>query len=297
MFSSKDTHVSALVPIAPNIVPLKKQVHMWIVKVPLKPFTIPYKKLPDKIDIPPSKIYTQLTPVRNQGDCGSCFAFAVCDMLSDRAVKMTNGVFNKNISVQQILSCYDRQGCENGGSPEDVVVWLTETKTYLNTENKAPYQQISGGYTNTKCKVFDEAIRVGVVKDSVYSLAVFIPEKGYDEEILKQNVKNMKRELVLNGPFFCAMTVYDDLYTYNGKEPYIPGRSSELIGGHAIEIVGYTSEPVKGASDGYWVCRNSWGDNWPINSSKVGFFHIPIGKNICGIESRCGSALPLILKK
>lgn len=298
----KMVHVANLVPIFPNIaVPLRDQVHTWIVNVPLTPFKAPLVKIPKVDKIFPFLLYkTQyLTPIRNQGDCGSCWAFALCDQLADQAMIMSGGLFRENLSVQQLLECYKKDGCD-GGSPENASMWLEEKGVELATEKEYPYREYSGGYVNGTCRKNVKGNKVKVDSGSVASIVEFIPEEKYDEEILKQNILNMKKTLIEKGPFYCAMTVYDDLFTYTGTSVYKKGKNASIIGGHAIEIIGYAEKGVdnrKGFQEAYWICRNSWGETWPTKSSTPGYFSVKMGVNMCGIESRCGYAVPKIVGK
>jgi C1A family cysteine protease len=109
----------------------------------------------------------------------------------------------------------------------------------------------------------------------------------------------MKTTLVTVGPIFGTITVYADFlkWTENSKSGPYKKTNSEFIGGHAIEIVGYcdinTDTRYGYNSTGYWICKNTWGTKWPAGSPLYpGYFTIEMGKNICGIESRCGIVEP-----
>lgn len=275
---------------------LRDQIHFWVVKVPLTPFRSPLKVFP-KISIPRFIVYNNLSPVRNQGDCGSCWAFALCDMLADRMSIRSLGVFDYSLSVQELLACFNPDGC-NGGSPEEAAIWLSESGKKLMLNNTYPYKQGSGGLVTSLCPIDRGDMLVGVERNSVFSIVEYIEEDNPDTKILEQNVLNMKQALVDSGPFYCAMTVYDDLFTYKGTQPYKRDKNARIVGGHAIEVIGFCEkgeDPRKEYKDtGYWICRNSWGKDWPLNSTSTGFFTIVMGSNMCGIESRCGYATPML---
>jgi C1A family cysteine protease len=293
----KTVQVAFVRPIIPNlIVPLRDQVQTWVVKVPLTPFRAPFVELPplkSGESLPNFLLWKPelLSPIRNQGACGSCWAFATCDAISDRMMIKYGGLFRKNLSVQQLLSCFEPEGCD-GGSPEEACFWLQDTQTPLYTESSFKYKSSSGGYVNIKCpkKFVGNAVRV----KSTVSIVEYIEEEGYDKKVLRKNIENMKRALYETGPFYCAMSVYDDLFEYTGLEIYRKHKHASLIGGHAIEIIGYCDKGVDkryGFKDsGYWICRNSWGLDWPTQTQLDGFFMVEMGSNMCGIESRCGFA-------
>lgn len=295
---SKMVQVLHLHPILPNLAtPLRDHVQIRIVKVPLTPFEAPLFMLPESM-IPLTDFLLwnpdYLTPVRDQGDCGSCWAFAFTDTIADRLSIQTGGIFRKNISVQQILECFNRNGC-NGGSPEKIAFQLSESNEELSTENKIKYRQRDGGDVKGKCILKSpQGVKVSILPDSVVSIVEFIPEINYDKSILLKNIENMKRVLHSSGPFYCAMAVYDDLFGFAGVSVYSRSKGSSLVGGHAIQIIGYCDKGVDkrmGFKDkGYWICRNSWGSGWPTNTEMSGYFAIEMGVNMCGVESRCGYA-------
>lgn len=292
---AKAIRVSNLSQIFPNIVPLRHQTRFWPANVPLTPFKAPLLKLPVGDPLPNFLLYKPefLSPVRNQGDCGACWAFAFCDTISDRICILTGTRFNSNLSVQQLLECFEPNGCD-GGSPEECALWLSKNNFQLTLEKEQPYRQSSGGAVTRKCNL--SKIPISISK--TYSIVEFIDEVDYDPNILKSNVLNMKLELQEGGPFYCAIAVYDDLFTYSGLQPYSRGKGANFIGGHAIEIIGYCEKGVdkrKGFENGYWFCRNSWGHDWPLQTTLNGFFMVVMGVNMCGIESRCGFAEPIIV--
>merc|ERR1719305_1966675 len=77
-------------------------------------------------------------------------------------------------------------------------------------------------------------------------------------------------------------TLYADLKIYEELDGVFYHRMGQLVGGHAIVIVGW------GTKDGlpYWLIRNSWGVNW----GDGGHFRIRRGTNECGIEARVWGA-------
>lgn len=299
---AKAVHVMFVRPIATHpAIALRDHVSTWIVKVPLTPFKAPLIELPFVApeDQPPFLLYKPeyLTPVRNQGDCGSCWAFAVCDMLADRMMIASGGHFRENLSVQQLLACFDRDGCD-GGSPEEACFFMQSSGFRLNTSKFMKYKQYKGGYISSTCPKDLRNPEIGIENDSVRSLVEYIEEEDYDTDILQRNISNMKRELIIGGPFYCAMSVYDDLFSYSGTSVYERNPKADIVGGHAIEIIGYCDKGVDkrmGFKDtAYWICRNSWGKNWPTESTMIGYFTIKMGVNMCGIESRCGVATPFL---
>ena len=266
-----------------------------IMKTSLFPVKSPVYYNDPTIRIPSFFFYkpTFLSINSDQGVCGSCWAFATCNVLTDRASIFTNGIFRKKLSVQQVISCL-KDGCD-GGNPEDVFEWLVNNKIY--TEDQYGYFQDETNDISTECSYFkpppNKPESFNVLQDSIHAITQFTPEGKHDEEILKNNIRNMKLELILNGPFYATINSYEDFVIFPGTEVYRYDHKGESQGGHAIEIVGYCEKNVDtrhgfgGFDEGYWICRNSWSKDWPRETKDKGYFAIVMGTNECGIESRC----------
>lgn len=85
---------------------------------------------------------------------------------------------------------------------------------------------------------------------------------------------------------------YDGLTIY---EPSDEAKRQDPLGLHAIEIVGWGKDPSSGVS--YWVCRNSWGLQWPKHHKRcagAGFFYMRMGGNGCKIEEYAAGAIPVV---
>lgn len=260
-----------------------------VAKVPLFPLTSKVVNIInyENLKIPVSLEYIKLTDMFEQGNCGSCWVFATCAMISDRLY--INNNIKKNLSIQQILNCFDpTDGC-SGNSPEQLLLWLSDTKYKIGINEEIQYSQKYDTTILQKCKELTHGVAVD--KESIKSITYFIDEINPDKNILDKNIMQMKLELLLYGPFWAAISVYEDLYTFTGEGVYAHRANSDnvLTGGHAIEIIGFYDYE----KDRYWICRSSWVDEWPIVNSNKGVFKIKLGVNECGIESRCGAASPV----
>jgi C1A family cysteine protease len=190
------------------------------------------------------------TPVRHQGNCASCAAFATAAAIESRLEILENSPsLNPNLSEAQLFYCGCGACCSSGASPISLMEFARDTG--IVDEGCFPYTaQNQGcspcqGWQNRVTKIFDW---VGV--------------KG---------VEDMKQTLVDEGPFEAAMMVYSDFYDYTGgvyRHTY-----GSLEGGHAVTIVGYSDY------GGYWIAKNSWGTGWGEN----GWFRIAYGE--CSIDN------------
>ena len=265
--------------------------------VPLTPLKSPYKKLEITKELPSFFLYKSkiLTPLQLQGACGACWAFVTCKILSDRLSIMSNGIHRYNLSVQELLSCTNNKNGCYGGNPEDAFKWLEDHQFGLKPDFLIPYEQDKSLIISSVCPKNREG--VSVKKNSIVSLTKFVKEIDYDKDILEENIVNMKKALINGGPFYSAITIYDDFYTFSGNGIYKSDKKNQL-GGHAIEIIGYCDKDVDKRinyeGEGYWICRNTWSDWPPGVENKKGYFNILMGSNECGIESRSCQADPEI---
>ena len=270
------------------------------VNTPLTRLYSPYKKFAKGEPVSNFLICnpTFLSPVRDQKNCGGCWAYVITSMLSER-ITINFLKYINNFNAQQLLNCYDNgKGCD-GEKPENVIKWMADTNFKLDIVNN-DFMPI------TPCILLNEGIEVK--PDSMKSLCVFVENETKlsikEQEIINQNIYNMKRELHTKGPFFATMSVYSDFYELYDNELYIKKKDATFVGGHAVLVVGWCDKGVdirKNFKDyGYWICKNSWGPNWPvydnpkqtINYGLRGYFTIVMGSNMCGIESRCGTCEP-----
>jgi hypothetical protein len=235
-----------------------------------------------------------LTP-RDQGGCASCFSFSVCDMVSDRISIFTGGKVRVILSPQELLSCYVNQGCNTGGSPEIAFEFIIEHGIGL--ESNYPYSQTGRNLDIPACNVelTKSTPRYFGVSGTNVSICTDLSDftVGTDayNSALQQNILNMMRELITNGPFVAAIEIFDTSYLYDGKSVFTVAPEAKLIGGHSVEVVGYcqganTEEPGFEGKN-YWILKSSWSTGWADD----GFFYVRMGSNECGIESRCSRIL------
>jgi len=207
--------------------------------------------------------------ILNQGQCGSCWAFSSSEALSNRLCIASNGQINVTLSPQALVSCdiYGNQGC-NGGIPQ--LAWEYMELHGLPTYSCFPYTSGAAG-ENGKC--------VKTCADNGdYTL--------YRAKPLTQKTLNSVEEIQANimefGPVVGTMEVYQDFMSYTSGV-YVR-TSNDLLGGHAIKIVGWGTDPASGLK--YWKVANSWGYDWGMN----GYFLIERGTNECGIDSDASAA-------
>jgi len=187
-----------------------------------------------------------VTPVKNQGQCGSCWAFSTTGALEGYmvCVKKTAIV---GLSEQQLVDCAKpgNSGC-NGGMPERALAWLGK--------NGGPCSGTDYPYT----------ARDGTCKKGckpVFSITGQSTAKGEDNLVKLLNVQ----------PVSVAIDASSAFSSY--KSGVFSGPCSSSSINHAVLAVGYT--------DQYWIVKNSWGGSWGTQ----GYINMARGKNVCNINS------------
>ena len=193
-----------------------------------------------------------VTPVRNQGGCGSCWDFSAVGQI-EAWWKIRNGDPNADIdlSEQFILSCSEG-GCDGW--------WVSGALDFVK-ENGIPTENCFRYYA-------DDTVPCSNACENWQNEAIKIPGWGYItlSEAIVENIKNA----VYRHPVSASFTVYEDFNYYSGGV-YEHVWGSELAG-HAILIVGWND------AEQSWICKNSWGENWGEN----GYFRIKWGDSGMG---------------
>jgi cathepsin B len=221
--------------------------------------------LPDEYDA--SKEHPGcIVDVRDQKQCGSCWAFGCSESLSDRFNIRDNTCESSTqvlLSPQDLVSCdKQQQGC-NGGWP--IKAWAYTNKTGLTFDACDPYT--SGGGQTGVCKVKPGGTCPGSKKKAVF----YHTGAGY--RILGEEA--MMTEIYEKGPIEVVFEVYNDFFNYkSGVYHHVSGG---LAGYHATKMIGW-GQDKKGGD--YWIVYNSWGTGWGMK----GLFWIKKGTNECKIE-------------
>ncbi|XP_078444269.1 vanillin synthase, chloroplastic-like [Wolffia australiana] len=201
-----------------------------------------------------------VSPVKNQGHCGSCWTFSTTGALEAAYTQLTGK--SVSLSEQQLVDCaagFNNFGC-NGGLPSQAFEYI-KYNGGLDTEESYPYAG-----TNGYCKFKNENVGVKVVDSVNITL-------GSEEEL--------KHAVGLVRPVSVAFEVVSGFRFYkSGVYTSDSCGHSPMDVNHAVLAVGY------GVENGvpYWLIKNSWGKNW----GDEGYFKMEMGKNMCGVAT-CAS--------
>ncbi|XP_045463351.1 cathepsin B [Harmonia axyridis] len=231
--------------------------------------------------------------IRDQGSCGSCWAFGAVESMSDRTCIHSKGKVHVHLSADDLVSCCFTcgMGC-NGGFPG--AAWHYWVRKGIVSGGTFGSNQGCRPYEIAPCEHHVNGTRPPCNGDGKTPKCVKKCEKGYpfvynkDKHFgktaysLSSNSDDIRKEIYTNGPVEGAFTVYEDLLMYkSGVYQHVKG---SVLGGHAIRILGWGVE--KGTP--YWLIANSWNSDWGDN----GTFKILRGSNECGIEDSIVAGLP-----
>jgi len=217
-----------------------------------------------------------VTAVKDQGQCGSCWAFSTAEEIESANAMAGNKLVE--LSVEQIVDCDTvDQGC-NGG---DTISGYAYVKQAGGLELESSYPYTAGGGDSGNCQAVKSK---EVVALHNYSYAV----PGCTDSCNKQNETLLKANLATHGPIsICVNAEPWQTYTGGILSSGCTHAYSDLD--HCVQLVGYDDTGAKP----YWIIRNSWNTNWGIE----GYIHVAIGSNLCGIadEATLVSAGPVKL--
>jgi hypothetical protein len=193
-----------------------------------------------------------VTSIKDQGDCGSCWAFATVAVLESMVKISKNMSENIDLSEQMLVSCSGAGNCVDGGYEYLAAEYIKDTG--IPNESCFPYTA-----SDASCN----------------------PCSGWQSRVVKikswawvSNSTSAIETALQSGPVTTYMTVYSDFYHYSSGIYKVTAGATEE-GGHLVAIIGYNH------TNGYWICKNSWGTDWGEN----GFFRIKVGQADIGMQN------------
>lgn len=255
-----------------------------------------------------------ISTVKNQYLCGSCWAIACVQCISDSFV--IRGIVNwmPNISYTYALAKYPQEKC-NGGSSR---ILLDQIKNGDGLTSDFCLDD-SWCLNNKECFTSQNSLNHFTTKNRSY-LSTLIPNAGCidgnkkhyvyeideiyffstNDDIYIKNVQEMiKQHIMTRGPVVGGFLIYENFlsgdFTKTGEKIYLENftykninekipfdcKKEKILGSHSVSIVGWgkTQNNID-----YWYCRNSWGTNW----GESGYFKIAMypHNKICQFSKR-----------
>nr|UHM21917.1 cathepsin L12 [Zabrotes subfasciatus] len=194
-----------------------------------------------------------VTPVKDQGACGSCWIFAAVGVLEAYNYKQTNQLVP--FSEQDVLDCFPNKTC-SGGLPDDAFVYVKQSG--INIEKDYPYEGERKMCRHDAFKSYNTSFEEIITVDQT-------------EEKLMEAVQK-------HGPIVTCLYASAEWMLYKSGV-WFEEECAEKRLNHCVLLVGY------GTQNGldYWLLKNSWGRYW----GEEGYIKLIRSKfrNYCGITS------------
>jgi len=198
-----------------------------------------------------------VTDVKNQDQCGSCWAFSAASSIESSFAMKNNKKID--LSEQDMVNCIQAANGCSGGFPPLVFMELVTTGKKIKSETEEPYIQMegtcrtgSGGY---------EVVNYGLIGTGILDI-IFgtIP-----------SVEEIKEAIANHGAVSCGMvnTKAFILYRSGLFDEYV---DNDAAINHAVSIIGWDDDKEA------WLVKNSWGNAWGEN----GYAWVKYGSNKIG---------------
>ncbi|VDQ08588.1 unnamed protein product [Trichobilharzia regenti] len=228
-----------------------------------------------------------ISTISDQSRCGSCWAFAAVEAMSDRICIQSEGNKSVELSAADLLSCCTScgQGCQ-GGSPG--LAWDFWVKQGIVTGSSKENQTGCLPYPFPKCE-HSSTGKYPACGDKPYRTPKcqrkcqnnyeksYMEDKYYGQTSynLLVSEETIQKEIMMHGPVAAVFRVYTDFLNYkSGIYKFMKGKE---MAWHAVRIIGWGVE----RETPYWLIANSWNEDWGEN----GYFRMLRGKDECRIES------------
>jgi cathepsin B len=229
--------------------------------------------------------------IRDQANCGSCWAFGSVEAMTDRICIASNASKNIHLSAEDVTSCdhLGDMGC-NGGIPSTVYTYYRtfgivdggnygdKSMCYSYQLEPCAHHSTSKKYANCTGEVKTPSCARKCENGKNWEASKHRGAGGYS--VCQQGngacADAMEQEIYQNGPITGMFFVHQSFLSYKSGV-YSSKLVDPMLGGHAIKIMGY------GTDNGvdYWLVANSWNSDWGDN----GFFKIKRGVNMDNIEN------------
>jgi len=195
-----------------------------------------------------------LTPVYNQGQCGSCWAFSITENIESQWALAGNQL--ASLSMQQVVSCDTSDAGCNGGDPPTAYEYV------ISAGGLEPYSDYPYTAETGTCQ-----FNSGDVLAKISSYTTIGSES------------QAQQYLVQNGPLSVCVDAESWQYYTGGIITTSSDCGTSLD--HCVMITGYGTGDVA-----FWWVRNSWGSDW----GQSGYLQVQSGQDVCGIGQEITSA-------
>ena len=226
-----------------NYHPIKKNYHQYV-----------HSHIPTSIDWRASGLVTN---VKDQGQCGSCWAFSAVGTMEGQHAKKTGNLVS--LSEQNLVDCsgsYGNEGC-SGGWPSSAMEYVIKNKG-IDTEDSYTYEA-----EDDSCR-FNQSTKGATISEVMY--------------VPSDNITLLYHAIATVGPISVAIDAEGDFQMYSSGIYETTDCSDEYLD-HAVLAIGYG---VSNKGKKYYIVKNSWGSSWGMD----GYIYYSADiVNMCGIAN------------
>jgi len=210
--------------------------------------------------------YNAVTPVKDQGYCGSCWAHSAVETV-ESAWFLAGNVLTE-FSVEQVTECDTKDGGCNGGNTPTAYEYI-EKAGGLALASTYPYSASTYNGTTGSCEAF--TVAGGQISGYTWAATECTSIKCND-----QDEDGMAANIASTQP--ASICVYAESW-----QDYVSGimaetdcKNGEFSLDHCVQAVGFSEIDLE---TGYWIVRNSWNTDWGVD----GYIYLAYGTNTCGV--------------
>jgi C1A family cysteine protease len=228
-----------------------------------------------------------VTPIKNQGQCGSCWAFSATEAIESQLALAGGDEYSIELAPQQITSCtpstgtYGSDGC-NGGFTEGAYEYVKSAPGLTNSFNIGYQQSLTAQDATVACSTFTDKINSMAGADAQLS-GGFAQVSGYtyatpactSGACASQDLQKLAAALEETPVSICVNAGAWNDYTGGVMSSSQCGSMAADEQDHCVMATGFnTTAPTP-----YWIVRNSWASTW----GEKGYIYLEYDKNTCGL--------------